>query len=125
MNVQLKDVLNKMGVDYAIKIGVGAYFSDDFLRLVPQSILDRISDTTDDGHTVLVEVLYKEMNLQMHCGDSAPYPVLPPSTLTHAEILARALAVLKITDEECSVVEHILRTYNYVKTGMFMVHYAW
>jgi len=115
-----------MGVDYAMKIGVGACFSDAFLMLVSRNVLDRFADTTNDGHTVLVDVLYKEMNLQMHCGDVAPYPVLPPTSLTHDEIVELALDELKLDDAERSVVKHILSMdTTYVKTGTYMLHYAW
>jgi hypothetical protein len=115
-----------MGVDYAIVIGVGACFSDAFLRLVSRDVQDKFADATNDGHTVFVETLYKETSLQMHCGDVAPYPVLPPTTLTHDEIVERALDALGIKDVERSVVSHILSLEkDYVKTGMYMLHYAW
>jgi len=115
-----------MGVDYAIVIGVGARFSDAFLKLVPQNVKDSVLDTTNDGNTVIVETLYKDMSLQMHCGSSLPYPVLTPTTLTHYEIVARALDELKLTDTERSVVVHILSLdKTYVETGIFMVHYIW
>lgn len=115
-----------MGVDYAIKIGVGAVFSDAFLALVPRSVADAVVDATDDGHTVFVDVLYSEMYIQMHCGDVAPYPVLAPTTLSHDEIVDRALAALKLPDQELSVVRHVLGLdASYVQTGTFMLHYAW
>jgi hypothetical protein len=115
-----------MGIDYAIVIGVGACFSDTFLALAPANMRDLVADETRDGHTVFVDVLYKEMNLQMHCGDVAPYPVLPTTALTRDEIIERALKTLKLTEQELTIVKTIISMdAKYVTTGTFMLHYAW
>lgn len=118
--------LHKMGVDYAIVIGVGACFSEAILSLLSLDVRDKFADITQDGHTVFVEKLYEDLNLQMHSGDVALYPVFPPTTLTHDEIVERALDILGLNRKERSVVMHLLSLdKEYVKTGTYMLHYSW